>query len=274
MSALDDILKARGMPSLANAALKPANIDRAPRSGGPPIIYDVIQGSPEWADLRCGIPTASNFHRVLTRGGKKGPQPSSQQWGYKMDLLAERILGQPIDAPKTSWMNHGNEMESEAVSYYELMADRQTKPVGFITNDAGTIGASPDRLVIGTKRGLEIKCPSPGVHMSYLLNEGSAADEYFIQVQGEMLIAELEGVDLVSYFHGLPTAIHQTPRDDDYIKALAEELDRFNVHLAELQARLAAMGFEPATLRSEPPDPNSQRSVMDEMRRALIEVNR
>lgn len=236
------------------------------------ITHDCIQGSEIWNDLRLGIPTASDFHRILTRGGKKGPQPSSQQWGYLMELLAERRLGVKVDSPKTSWMNRGNELEGEALSYYHLMTDNDTEQVGFVTNDAGTFGASPDRIVIPSrKRGLELKCPSPGQHMSYVLMEGDLADEYFIQTQGQMLVCEFDGVDLVSYFPGLPTAMHQTERDAVYIAALDEELKRFCDRLAELELKVNQIAGTPA---SDTKERVTQDSLMSELRASLIEVNR
>ena len=87
-----------------------------------------------------------------------------------------------------------------------------TEPVGFITTDDGLIGASPDRLVKGAPIGLEIKCPAPHTHLAYLLD--GTAPEYKPQVQGQMLVAELERVDLYSYHDRMPPCTIKTPRDD------------------------------------------------------------
>src|SRR5262245_45091449 len=118
------------------------------------IIHDVVQGSTSWLQLRAGIPTASQFDQIITPSGK----PSKSAERYMLTLLAERLMGHPITENVSMWMKRGSEMEADAVAFYQLQTDSDTVPVGFITNDEGTIGASPDRLV-GEEGLLEIKCP-------------------------------------------------------------------------------------------------------------------
>src|SRR5437773_403061 len=104
---------------------------------------DVVQGTEEWALLRCGLPTASQFHRIMTPGG----MDSKMATIYRFELLAERLTGEPTVGPTSHWMDRGSALEAEARSFYEMTTDMDTEKIGFVTNAAGTVGASPDCLV-------------------------------------------------------------------------------------------------------------------------------
>jgi hypothetical protein len=201
-------------------------------------IYRMKQGSQEWQMARCGIPTGSNFEKILTPTGKR----SKQAEGYLRHLIAEMVMGLPLDSPKTSWMERGIEMEGEAVCYYEMMRDCAVDEIGFITNDAGTYGASPDRL-IGDDGLLEIKCPSPQVHVGYMLYSDVDAD-YRVQLMGQMLVAERDWTDICSYHPALPPVIVRVERDEPYIALLRESVEEFCDRLATERARLIEMGYK------------------------------
>ena len=80
-------------------------------------IYDVEQGSPEWKALRLGIPTASEFDKIVTPTGAF----SKQSQGYMNRLAAERFLRKPLDEiGDMFWIRHGAELEPEAVTAYEF----------------------------------------------------------------------------------------------------------------------------------------------------------
>lgn len=205
------------------------------------IRFDMEQGSVEWSLVRMGIPTASNFDRILTPTGK----PSAQAADYLRDLIAERMLGAPIDAPKTAWMQRGNELEGEAICFYEFERDVAIERVGFLMDDAGTRGASPDGMV-GDDGLVEIKCPSPSVHVGYLLGRG-VDKAYFSQIQGQLLVSGRAWTDIVSYHplvHRLPPAIVRVERDEDYIAKLSVALDEFAALLRRECEHLAELGYD------------------------------
>jgi len=206
------------------------------------IRHNVEQGSPEWARLRAGIPTASQFNRIVTPGGK----PSVQADEYMRFLLAERLIGLPLDSPKTSWMQRGQEMEGEAVCFYEFTREIAVEPIGFVTTDDGKIGASPDRL-IGDDGLLEIKCPSPEVHIGYMLWD-RVDDKYKVQLQGQLYVSERSWVDICSYHPCLDSVIVRVKRDEEFIEKLAEELETFISYLEVAQTRLQEKGY---TFRKE-----------------------
>ena len=206
------------------------------------IVHDVKQGSPEWLKLRAGIPTASEFHQVITPTGK----PSGQAKRYCCDLLAERILGEPLEKYVTRAMERGSELESEAMYAYEFERDLDTQAVGFISDDGEQFGygASPDRLV-GDDGLLEIKCPGPGVHVGYLLLQ-PADRNYYPQLQGQLWITGRKWVDIMSYHPDIPRAIVRVERDVPYIKVLASAVTGFSEHLeskwVQLQKDLSLNG--------------------------------
>jgi len=201
-------------------------------------VHAVEQGTDEWRKLRMGIPTSSAFERILTAGGK----PSIQARAYAFQLIAEKMLGRPLDDfGGTYWMQRGTELEPEAARAYEFQQQVDTQKVGFITNDAGTIGCSPDRLVLGHPGALEVKCYSPQNHIAVAVD--GFGDKHIPQVQGQLLIGEFEWVDRWAYHPDMPPVRVRTFRDEDYIAKLAEALEKFQEMMARMEDKLRADGF-------------------------------
>ena len=174
-------------------------------------IHNVAQGSAEWLELRLGLPTASQFHRIVTPAKC---ELSKQARKFAFLLIAEKLMHESFtDLDHLSYIARGKELEPQAVKMYEFDTERQTAPVGFITTDDGRMGASPDRLIISETwpGALEIKCPSPQTHLEYLV-DGFGAD-YMPQVQGQALIGEFDFVDRYSFHPLMPPALVRTHRD-------------------------------------------------------------
>lgn len=202
-------------------------------------IHDVAQGSGQWHALRLGIPTASNFHRIITPAQLKR---SSQARGYAFQLVAEKLLNESSQSlADTEWMERGREMEPQAIQQYELTKDVDTYLVGFCTTDDGRVGASPDRLIAGKAAGVEVKCPSPHVHLSYLI-DGPGAD-YRMQKQGQIYVCEFDYTDFYSFHPALPPADLREDRDEKVIAALKDGLDWFLDMRDAIEMQVRAMGF-------------------------------
>lgn len=210
------------------------------------IAYHCSQGSLEWSRLRAGRPTASDFDRIITPGGKSSKSASD----YCNKLLAEVMLGRPLGSITMPWMERGKNLEAEAVTYYEFMRGVETMPIGFITTDDGRIGASPDRLV-GETGLLETKCPSDEVHTRYMAahidallgSDQSVADDYKVQVQGQLFVSEREWVDILAYFPGLPEAVTRVNRDEPFIALMKAELYRFIETFDARMDKLRSLGY-------------------------------
>jgi len=224
------------------------------------IIHDVKQGTTPWIELRAGIPTSSQFGRIITATGK----PSSSAKSYMFDLMAERWMGHPVTNFVSNWMDRGNELEPSAVDFYSFQTDQDPQTVGFITNDAGTVGASPDRLV-GSDGLLEVKVAKESTHIGYLLENGPDR-KYLPQLQGQLWISERQWVDICSYHPLMPPCVVRVERDEDYIKLLSTHVTEFVEELDKRYRTLIEKLGEPVREDREP-------EPFADLRKAMIAVN-
>ncbi|MES0334821.1 MAG: lambda exonuclease family protein [Candidatus Magnetobacterium sp. LHC-1] len=197
------------------------------------IVDNIKQGSIEWQGYRVGIPTASNFDKIITTEGK----PSKQRQKYMFTLAAERITGIKEETYQNGAMQRGIQLEEEARRMYELISGYSVDQVGICyQNEKKLYGCSPDGLV-GNDGCLEIKCPTSAVHVSYLL-EGVIPTEYIQQTQGQLLVTGRKWVDFVSYSPGLRPLIVRAIPDTKFISLLREGLEKFCLELDEVTKKL------------------------------------
>lgn len=186
--------------------------------------FSMLQYTPEWWQVRRGVPTCSEFDRILTPGGK----PSGQQVKYIAKLIGDTICLNPnffTERPMSRAIANGIDMEPEARRWYEFERDVKVRQVGFCLSDCGRFGGSPDGLV-GDDGGLELKCPLAETQVGYLLDGAVLPAEYRPQVHGLLLVSGRPWWDFVSYAPGCPPLlVRVTP--DEYTKLLREELMRF-----------------------------------------------
>lgn len=203
------------------------------------IIHRMDQYTPEWWDVRKGVPTASCADKILTPTGKL----SAQSKGYMYQLLAE-LMGfgdEPMEP--TEWMLRGTELEPEARAYFELDAGRSVQKVGFITNDNATAGCSPDGLISG-EIGLEIKCPKASTHLAYL-DDGELPPYYRPQVHFSMAVSGLKSWVFMSYFPGIDPLIVPVGWDE-YTDKVAAAIDAFTEEFDALKRRRGIAQLEKA----------------------------
>ena len=179
------------------------------------LVIDCEQGSDEWWQARLGIPTASEFKSILTPAKL---ELSTKSVAYRNKLLAEQLRGKPDESFESDWMKRGLDIETEARNYYEFLYDVEPQQVGFCLHDNKRYGCSSDGL-IGNDGGLEIKCPSPGVHVGYMLGH-KLPTLYKMQVLGSLLVTGCRWWDFLSYHPDLKHLIIRT-----YAKDVKEELE-------------------------------------------------
>ena len=199
------------------------------------IFDDIEQNTPEWFEVRRGIPTASAFSQVLAKGEGKTRRT------YMMKLAGEIITGEPMESFSNEHTERGHDMEAEARDVYAFSTGADLRRVGFIRN--GRAGCSPDRL-IGDKGGLEIKTKLPHLLAEVIL-KGEVPKEHIAQVQGSLWVSERDWWDVAIYYRGMPQFKKRVYRDEAYIQSLATEIDRFNNELdavvVEIQRRGEAL---------------------------------
>lgn len=190
------------------------------------IEIDCEQGSQEWLGVRLGVPSASNFGKVVSATGKL----STQRKAYMLDLIAEKLTGETTSFTTTGWIERGNELEPEAADLYAFTTGRECIEKGFLLDDSKAFGCSPDRIV--GDGGLEIKCPKPATHVEYLL-AGKVPTKYLPQIQGCMLVTGANWWDFMSYCPGIKPLIVRVERDEKYIEKLKAELLSLSEELNE-----------------------------------------
>lgn len=204
------------------------------------IIHQVDQGTPEWLALRLGIPTASEFDKIVTPKG----EPSTSARGYMARLLAERLLKRPLgnDIDTLEWVANGKQFEDDAARAYSFENDCEVIKLGFCTTDDGRRGCSLDRAHPDMSRIVEIKCPSPQVHMLYFMD--GFGPKYRAQVQGQLLICQ-DAADAIrySYHPAMPSVTNRTARDAAFLAKLDSELSKFCDELDEWEAKARASGM-------------------------------
>src|SRR5581483_6424499 len=158
------------------------------------------QRTDEWFQARLGKATASQFDKVLAKSTTEAYR------GYKTELIMERLYG--MDAPHlqdryvNKNMEWGTLQEPLARLSYMLKTGNKVAETGFHEHKKLQAGASPDGL-IGTKKGLEIKCPTTANHL-YALRTKKVPTKYISQVQGQMYICGFDSVDFVSFDPRMP----------------------------------------------------------------------
>ena len=197
---------------------------------------DLEQGSDEWLAQRCGLLTASEMKLIITPSTLK-PADNDKTRVHLYELLAQRITGYVDPHYVNDDMLRGHQEEIDAKAAYAKHI-APIRDVGFITNDKWgfTLGYSPDGLV-GEDGGIEVKSRLQKYQVSTIVAE-RMPDDFLMQVQAGMLVAERSWIDFISYSGGLPMIpirIEADPKIQDAIlaaatkfeAALQEKLDRY-----------------------------------------------
>lgn len=196
-------------------------------------ILDMEQCSPEWFEAKRGIPSSSEFSKIITTDGKQSKQREKYMW-----KLAGETLGGSLEEGYQSFaMAKGKEKEQEAKILFEMVHE-PIRSVGFILADDGKCGSSTDGL-IGDKGVFELKCPEITAHIGYLLHPEEIPTDYYQQTQGELFVTGREYIHFMSYYPGLsPLFIREEP-DEVFQRLLKKELDLFWDELQAIVKKLS-----------------------------------
>jgi hypothetical protein len=190
------------------------------------------QRSADWFAARLGCATASSFKNVLAK--LKNGKPAQARESYLIEIVTERLTGQPVPHFTTAAMQWGIDNEPAARIEYEFRTERVVEETGFIRHPSILAGASPDGLV-EADGGIEIKCPSSTTHVDTLIH--GMPDEHMAQLQGAMWITGRAWWDFVSYDPRMPKDlqiyIQRIERNDIFIAGLDSEVRSF---LAEVDS--------------------------------------
>lgn len=191
------------------------------------------QGSDEWWEARRGLPTASDFGKIMTPAKRKA---SASQEPYIAQLIQDVKCLSPKyftgqGGPVNAATEYGRATEAKARRYFEMTMSEKTgreytvRQVGFCKTDDGRFGCSPDGL-IDPEEGLELKCPLRKTHLVYLM-EGGLPLEYQCQVHGCLIVTGRKRWHFMSYCEG-EEPLMLTVEPDDFTMALRTHMVMFD----------------------------------------------
>lgn len=199
---------------------------------------DLIQGSEQWHQARCGLITASEVKLLLTaKTLKKADNDKSR--AHFWELAAQRISQYVEPSYVGDEMLRGHDEEFYARQLYsEKFAP--VEECGFITNDqfGFTLGYSADGLV-GDDGLLECKSRRQKFQVQTIVEhwrDGTTPDDFMLQVQSGMLISRRKWCDLVSYSGGLPMIPMRVERDAEICGAIEDACRNAEAKIAEIMA--------------------------------------
>ena len=200
---------------------------------------DMVQGSPEWLDVRCGKVTAFRVADVLAV--KRDGKPTAERERYLMELVGERLTGLATSHYLTGPMLEGSEREPQAADAYAFLHGADIDKVGFVEHPSiAMAGASPDRLVVDLGL-VEIKCPTLRTHLDTLLT-GEIPEQYLPQMRWQIACTGRAWCDFATWHPGVPPHLRlwvkRLHRDDAQIVKDEAAVSTF---LSEVDARVAKL---------------------------------
>ena len=213
---------------------------------------ELIQGSDEWRDARCGLLTASEMKLIVapppepeTRTKKDGTPYKQREWNpiasndkeraHLYELLAQRITRYVEPSYISDDMLRGKEDEIFARQLYS----EHYAPViemGFITNDKWgfTLGFSPDGLV-GNDGFVEAKSRRQKFQVETIIEnlpEDAVPLDFAMQTQTGFVVSERQWCDFITFSGGLPMATIRVYPIPEVQNAIIEAAGAFEKRLA------------------------------------------
>jgi len=190
---------------------------------------DVIQGSDEWAELRCGLLTASEMKLIITPLLQIASNDKERAHVY--EIAAQRITGYVEPCYISDDMLRGTQDEIDARDLYSKNYAK-VREVGFVTNDSlgFTIGYSPDGLV-GKDGLIECKSRRQKYQLQTIIEnvpEDTIPRDYLIQIQTGLIVTGREWCDFITYCGGMEMAVirvYPVPHVQEAIITAATEFE-------------------------------------------------
>lgn len=159
-------------------------------------IIDAIQRSDQWHEARLGRLTGSRANDMLATV-KSGEAAGRRN--LRTQLVLERLTGKVQERDFTSpAMQQGIDREVDAYLRYETETGQVLTTTGFLRHDTLMVGCSLDGHVGDFDGLIEIKCPLPATHLSYL-RSGVVPAQYIAQITHALWITDAAWCDFVSY---------------------------------------------------------------------------
>lgn len=203
-------------------------------------LSELEQGSPNWHLARSGVITASKASMLLMGRTTQG------RLTYMDELVASVATGQVKEEITAKALQWGKDNEQDAQDAYSAATFETIITHGFIyKDDSMRAGLSPDGIIEGKPKGLELKCPySSGVWAAFAGREHIKKEE-IAQVQFSLMCTDFESWSFAKFD---PRNVNckklhyiEIPRDEEMIKKLREGLKMF---IEDMDKSLKNLGLE------------------------------
>ena len=188
-----------------------------------------------------GVITASPSSKIITTKGVPTDGKTREDYCYR--LAMERAYGQYAGSEYMSWaMQEGHKKEPKARTAFEITTGLSVQQVGIVFEDEQKKWAcSPDGLMDGA--GLEIYCPDAPNMVRCLRNPNKALSiaGKFQQIQMSLMVTGFDKWYFEVYYPGPAPLIQEIPRNEDFIKKLREELEKFTIELIQTTQQLRGL---------------------------------
>lgn len=209
--------------------------------------FVIEQGFEAWKALRVGLLTGTGICDILplARGGY-----SKSRQDQLDEIVTEIFTGKPSGGfAATKYMREGIAKEPLAKMLYTELTGNLIDEVAFIRHDWMRVGMSPDGIIRGRKKNVEVKSPKDRTHLRYWLME-TCPEEYVPQVQSQLWLGEFEECDFISYCPDfkdprMQLKVITVQRDEAYIKKIEAEVSKFlaevNIKVKDINKLLESM---------------------------------
>lgn len=150
---------------------------------------------------------------------KGNPLSLLRLWELKTGIKEE-------DSIDSDAIRHGNRLEKEALEFFSEKMDEVFWPCRIFHEEHLWMRASLDGMDFSQKKAVEVKCP----YSSSLLEDsrkGIFNRDHLIQMQHQMLVADLPMIYYLIYKSKDDFAIYEIKRDEEIIKELLEKEQDF-----------------------------------------------
>lgn len=163
-------------------------------------VTKVKANSEDWLKLRRGRLTASHAADWCAK-------PESKRYKEYQKLIVLELLGYEDEEDDAPWFAHGKAMEPYARGAYQWKTGQKVdNDLMLIHKDYDWLSASPDGIYMPDYDGMiEIKCRAKLDRYLHILSEqertGKIEAGYRYQVQCQLLVSGMDGLEFVNYYH-------------------------------------------------------------------------
>ncbi len=187
--------------------------------------WDIVQYTPEWDVVKCGVLSASKIEKILTPSKLKFAE--NEGCRELVDNIACQRLTKRLASEFISYdMRRGLIEEQSARDLYRKNYAPVTE-CGFVTNDKWgfKLGCSPDGCV-NDDGGIEVKSRLPKLQFG-VVKAAKLPDDFRLQIQATMMITERPWWDFISYAGGMNMLTIRVEPDLDIQQAIFVAADTF-----------------------------------------------